>query len=172
MLDWGFLGNNLKALSSAAAWNRGSAQEMAENTGSQREGGQPQGTRWVQEAFCRVQWRRQSLLPSSGIAQMGQLQVRDGTAVNCPTPYPVKAPYLKCEVGVRDGELSALYTKALMHRKACVEAVQRGIQKWTRSKVRKTLEDLNKIREATFSSVTTGWAFTSALVRRGWKLIP
>lgn len=59
-----------------------------------------------------------------------------------------------------------------MHRKACADAAQCGIQKWTNSRAMKALEDLNKIREAIFPLVTTGWSFTGgALVRRGWKLI-
>lgn len=152
---------------SATAWSGGSVQEMVENTGSQREGGQPQGNGDAGGFLQNPLKERKppSCFSGSRAAQMDELLAGSRTAVSCPTPDPGEALHRKCELGVRPGERSAPCTDAPMRRGLC-----RGSSAWgwegIRSRVMTALDALNKPREAAFPLVTTGWGF-SALVRRG-----
>lgn len=124
---------------------------------SHRERDQPQHNGRGQETFCRVHCRREILLPGSSIAHMGQLQVRNRTSASCPIPHGMKALHWQCELrAVRDGELQS-------------PGARKGPwdSGWIRSRAMKTLEGLNKIREATFPLAPSGWGLTRALARRG-----
>lgn len=69
----------------------------------------------------------------------------------------MKALHWQCELrAVRDGELQS-------------PGARKGPwdSGWIRSRAMKTLEGLNKIREATFPLAPSGWGLTRALARRG-----
>lgn len=75
---------------------------------------------------------------------------------------------MNSELGLENG---LLLTQEPRCTEARAEAAQRGVQRWIRSRVMTALDDLNKLREATFPLVTTGLGL-QGLSEEGVNLMP